>query len=637
VYSQLAEAREQQSVTSEVLRIISSSPSELEPVFQAMLANAVRVCEAKLGALVLCDGDLLRPAARYNQPPELIAELQKLNARAYGVDHGTAMARAVRTKQIVHIADIKKELSFLDEPISSLYARYGMRTLLAVPLLQENAALGVIVIYRQEMRPFTEKQIELVANFAAQAVIAIENVRAPSTPYTTPRKPKPLLHPSIRENAWSALMRDDLDGAVRTGLVAVEDAVREAGNFDHGDFGVDLMRKAFLDGFAYRQKARQRRTHAGSAYSQEDTGGVELCPILAPCLEKDTAKAKSWAGGTIMKLGLALGALTLGVFVGSSAQGGALRNFQVGNWFAGAYAFDGTRTFSHCGGGTKYNSGIFVTFSINRSYSWSMGFSNPQWRLTKSQQYNVAFSIDGSAPINAKATAIGSEQAEVYLADSSELFSLFRRGNMLQVASANQVFSFSLAGTSALLPALLACVQQETTPAVAITNPFAAQQQGPTRAKPSREAFQAEAAITAANVLGAAGIEKFSFGSLEDAAKLKSDAVWTAGELMGTIKIAENVKLDDPEIPRVLIGEDAKSCNKGAFLSGSLPDSDDREMLRIFTSCQREKKNLTVYYLAVSRPKGGIYLFTTMSDGGPQEAVKEADSGLRKAVFKAVR
>jgi hypothetical protein len=347
---------------------------------------------------------------------------------------------------------------------------------------------------------------------------------------------------------------------------------------------------------------------------------------------KGSLKKGSLSRGAAMKALLAFSALTLGVLIGSSAHGGTLRNFQVANWYAGAYSFDGTRTFSHCAGGTTYNSGITVIFSINRGYAWSMGFWNPQWRLAKGDQYDIAFSIDGSPTIYAKAYAVTSEQAQAALADSSELFSRFRRGNMLQVSSANQVFSFSLNGTSALLPALLTCVQQGTTPVG--TNPFAAQQT-PTRAQHSRASFQAEAALTAANVLGATGIEKFSFGSLEDAAKLKADAVWTAGSLVGTIKIAERVKLDDPNIPSILIGEDAKAC-KGAFLSGSLPDSDGKAMLRIFTSCQEEKRNLTIYYLAVTRPRGGIYLFTTMSDGA-QEAVKEADSGLRTAVFKAVR
>ena len=136
---QLAEALERQTATSEVLKVISSSPSELESVFQAMLANAVRVCHAKFGSMVLCDGDLLRPVARYNQPPELIAALRKLDPRAYSIDRGTGIARAVRTKQIVHTADIRKE-PFLDESLRAVAVKSGMRTMLVVPLLQKNAS-----------------------------------------------------------------------------------------------------------------------------------------------------------------------------------------------------------------------------------------------------------------------------------------------------------------------------------------------------------------------------------------------------------------------------------------------------------------------------------------------------------------
>jgi len=172
---ELAEAREQQRATSEVLQVISSSPTELEPVFQAMLANAVHVCEAKFGSLFLCDGDLLRRVAGYNMPPELVTAMRKLNPRIYRVDQATTMARAVRTKQIVHIPDIRKQ-SLLDESLRAVLVKYGVRTVLAVPLLQEKAVLGVIAICR-EARPFSDKQIELVQSFAAQAVIAIENAR----------------------------------------------------------------------------------------------------------------------------------------------------------------------------------------------------------------------------------------------------------------------------------------------------------------------------------------------------------------------------------------------------------------------------------------------------------------------------
>jgi GAF domain-containing protein len=167
---ELSEALEQQTATSEVLSVISGSPGELEPVFQAMLANAVRICEASFGNLLLYDGDVFRHVALHNAPQTWAAEQQR---------DPVAPRRSARflysvadTKQVVHLADIAVENP--DEPIAKIA---GARTLLIVPMLKENELIGVIAIYRQEVRPFNDKQIELVRNFAAQAVIAIENVR----------------------------------------------------------------------------------------------------------------------------------------------------------------------------------------------------------------------------------------------------------------------------------------------------------------------------------------------------------------------------------------------------------------------------------------------------------------------------
>src|SRR5262245_42105457 len=123
-----------------------------------------------------------------------------------------------------------------------------------------------------------------------------------------------------------------------------------------------------------------------------------------------------------MKTGLAIGVLALGLCVESSAQAELLRNFQVANWFVGVYSSEGSKTFHHCAASAKYNSGISVLFSINRDYRWSMGFAHPQWRLTNGQRYDVAFSIDGGTPIFAKANAYLGNAVEVFLADSSELF-----------------------------------------------------------------------------------------------------------------------------------------------------------------------------------------------------------------------
>ena len=166
----LSEALEQQTATSEVLKVISSSPGELEAVFQILLENATRICEAAFGSMLHLEGDVFRRVALHNAPPAFA----KFHKQAPTVQwrEVSDLKRVVETKQVIHIADTAAEHP--DAPI----ARYaGGRTLLLVPMLKDEDLVGVIGIYRQEVRPFTDKQIDLVKNFAAQAVIAIENTR----------------------------------------------------------------------------------------------------------------------------------------------------------------------------------------------------------------------------------------------------------------------------------------------------------------------------------------------------------------------------------------------------------------------------------------------------------------------------
>ena len=174
--TKLTEALEQQAATSEVLRLISSSPGNLEPVFETILANATRLCEAKFGNLYLCEGNGLRIVATHNVPPAYA------EARRRGPIHpaaGGALGQVIRTRQTAHLDNLAATRAYVERHPTVVEAVElgGIRSSVAVPMLKDDELIGVIAIFRLEVRPFTARQIELVTSFAHQAVIAIENTR----------------------------------------------------------------------------------------------------------------------------------------------------------------------------------------------------------------------------------------------------------------------------------------------------------------------------------------------------------------------------------------------------------------------------------------------------------------------------
>ncbi len=171
---ELSESLEQQTATSEVLEVISASAGDMEPVFQKMLENATRICGANFGTMGLFEGDIYHNVALYNVPPEFADTPQTFRPHPK-----SGLATAVRNKQAFQIEDLRTQTPYLerDPAVVAISDRAGARTIVNVPMLRENEPIGAITIYRQEVRLFSTKQIALLANFAKQVVIAIENAR----------------------------------------------------------------------------------------------------------------------------------------------------------------------------------------------------------------------------------------------------------------------------------------------------------------------------------------------------------------------------------------------------------------------------------------------------------------------------
>jgi GAF domain-containing protein len=263
--SELRESLEQQTATSEVLKVISSSPGDLEPVFNAMLENAVRICDAKFGHFWLREGDSVRAGATHGAPEAFAAYLR--DEPVFRPKPETGLGQLLRQKQVFHIPDIAAVPTYGDKLREATIKLAGARSLIGVPMVKDDQVIGAIIIYRQEVRPFSAKQLELVQNFAAQAVIAIENTRLLSE-----------LRESLeQQTATSEVLKviSSSPGELKPVFNAMlENATRICG----AKFGNLFL----LEGDRYRAVAVQGERHYAEYYRTnpvvevEDTAGIPL-------------------------------------------------------------------------------------------------------------------------------------------------------------------------------------------------------------------------------------------------------------------------------------------------------------------------------------------------------------------------
>ncbi len=171
VQHSLTEALEQQTATSEILRVISSSPSNIQPVFDAIAANAARLCDAVNGLVIRFDGQLLHLAAHHNVDPERLAAVRQAYPRP--PSRGALSGRSILTCAVVHVPDVSKDPEYTLPAATTI----GYRSVLAVPMIHEGVARGTILVARDVVAPFSDTHIALIQTFADQAMIAIENAR----------------------------------------------------------------------------------------------------------------------------------------------------------------------------------------------------------------------------------------------------------------------------------------------------------------------------------------------------------------------------------------------------------------------------------------------------------------------------
>jgi hypothetical protein len=310
----------------------------------------------------------------------------------------------------------------------------------------------------------------------------------------------------------------------------------------------------------------------------------------------------------------------------SASSAEAPSTFEVAGWTGSAYSDADGRAFTHCAAFANYQNGVTVAFVFSRDRRWGMTVTNPSWSLTKGKTYDILLYLDSDPPSAAQAVALVTDGVVVTLGANAK--ERIIKAHELHMKAAGQEFSFSLAGTAQLLPALQRCTEmnQNAQPAAAPSNLFATATNKGARPSQIIQPHRAEATALMTKILAGAGITGFRIAEIDRA--YTHDVYWTVGKLFGGIDVVVD---KTPElISAGTIGGDATSC-KGRFASGSMPAS-EAGWFRGFTKCDLADRSATGFFVIVPRSAGGYYMIFTGSFES-EEPARQKDADVRQAAF----
>lgn len=386
---------------------------------------------------------------------------------------------------------------------------------------------------------------------------------------------------------------------------------------------------------------------------------------------------------------LALAAIAAATF-GTTASAATITSYKVAGWSMGAYTNDQTGRFSHCAASAQYRNGLLLLFSVSESFQWSIGFSNQQWNLRPGREVEVDFRIDGGRQNTVRGNAVTEKLLRARLPDSVELFNQFRQGLRLVVnLNDNAPVTFNLTDTNAMLTEVLQCArkyrdyannsnrsnrgERDAGPRDDRRPPNTERNTGSSGSSSSRDTSddnrvarrldredtprperdttpppntpalgptpesRKEATEIATDILRRANFT-YEFQKPEQltgALRDKYDAVWRADGVLGTLRILAGSRATSVEKVRgELIADDAISC-KGKFASGAVPAMSGSKSQTIFTSCESDS-NWSVYYIAVPRRKGGIYLLGIAGTGEAAARLQNVANAYRTVALEVL-